>query len=105
MAGGTRQPDRGKSARRQGRDWRRCGASRRELRWQIVERIGGDLRSVAVALSPDRATTGYFSKLRLQSSLLAQLVGSDSVKNAVPLNRDRRFAVGVDRVFPAFAQQ
>ena len=37
--------------------------------------------------------------------MLAQLVGSDSVKNTVPLDWDRPFPIGVDRVFLAFAQQ
>ena len=47
----------------------------------------------------------YISELRLQSRLLAQLIGSDSVEGAVPLHRDRPFPVGVDRVPFPFAQQ
>src|SRR5207245_1906279 len=36
------------------------------------------------------------SELRLQSRLLAKLVGGNPVKNAMPFDRDRRFSIRVN---------
>ena len=52
-------------------------------------------RGEAKAMIMDRSDTAL-SELWFQSCLLAQLVGSDSVKDAVSLDGNRPFPIGID---------